>query len=347
MHRAIAKLIPLLLMLVVAVPAMAATSGEVGFASADAVMRWMGTYRAKPDPARMPVAARALAQMGAFKETESSGAYLGFIAGVIGSNPSRAEDLIGKMLGMPAADQWVIVRAIAYSGLPDWKRLMRKFAERLPARKVMIDKYLAGELPTLDEIPLEKHNPTLWDKVRGAFGGKPPKAQPLTFDQAPELLDTLWGFYFATGDERAITRMFPMLPWSRERDNVDKLTVGSMAKYTLVSNAVRNPELLALLKRASASEPKEVAVVLKEVVEASETMETTRVRREALGAIDDLKRKGPQSKRDFNTWGQIGQGALALGCIAAAATGQVQFGLPCVLGGAASSAALNYWGGQQ
>src|SRR6185436_5726598 len=172
MHRAIAKLIPLLLMLVVAVPAMAATSGEVGFASADAVMRWMGTYRAKPDPARMPVAARALAQMGVFKETESSGDYLGFIAGVIGSNPSRAEDLIGKMLGMPTADQWVIVRAIAYSGLPDWKRLMRKFAERLPARKVMIDKYLGGELPTLDEIPLEKHNPTLWDKVRGAFGGK-------------------------------------------------------------------------------------------------------------------------------------------------------------------------------
>jgi hypothetical protein len=71
------------------------------------------------------------------------------------------------------------------------------------------------------------------------------------------------------------------------------------------------------------------------------------VRREALGAIDDLKRKGPQSKRDLSTWGQIGQGALALGCIAAAATGQVQFGLPCVLGGAASSAALNYWGSQQ
>ena len=140
--------------------------------------------------------------------------------------------------------------------------------------------------------------------------------------------------------------MFPVLPWSQERDSVDKLTVGSMAKYTLVSNAVRDAELLAMLKRVRREQPKEVRAVLKEIIDAAESMDTTRVRREALTSIEELKRKGPQSKRDFATWGQIGQGALALGCIAAAATGQVQLGLPCVLGGAASSAALNYWNGQ-
>jgi hypothetical protein len=90
-----------------------------------------------------------------------------------------------------------------------------------------------------------------------------------------------------------------------------------------------------------------VQPVLRQVIDAAETMETTRVRKDALAAIEELKRKGPQSRREMSTWGQIGQGALALGCIAAAATGQVQFGLPCVLGGAASSAALNYWSGQQ
>jgi hypothetical protein len=345
MRRAIANVISIVVMLVLVVPAQAALSGDGS--SADPIMRWIGNYHSKPDPARMPVAARALAQMGAFKDTENSGAYVGFIAGVIGANPARAEELVGKLLTLPVADQWVVVRAIAYSGLPDWKGLLRKFADRMPTRKAMIDKYLSGELPTLDEIPLEKHNPTLWDKVRNFVSGKEAKTRQLTFDQAPELLDTLWGIYFATGSERAITRMYPMLPWSKERDSVDKLTVGSMAKYTLVSNAVRNPELLAMLRRASVEQPKEVASVLKEVVEASETMETTRVRREALNAIEELKRKGPQSKRDMTTWGQIGQGALAIGCIAAAATGQVQFGLPCVVGGAASSAALGYWNGQQ
>ena len=61
------------------------------------------------------------------------------------------------------------------------------------------------------------------------------------------------------------------------------------------------------------------------------------------GTLDELKRKGPGYKRDISTWGQVGQGALALGCIAAATTGQVQFGLPCVIGGATSAAVLNFW----
>jgi hypothetical protein len=40
--------------------------------------------------------------------------------------------------------------------------------------------------------------------------------------------------------------------------------------------------------------------------------------------------------------GQIGQGALSMGCIVAAATGQIELGLPCVIGGAAYSAGLQY-----
>jgi hypothetical protein len=266
---------------------------------------------------------------------------------VLGANPARAEDLVGKLIGaMPPSDQWVIVRALAYSGLPNWKVVMEKFADRMPSRKVMIEKYLSGALPTLDEIALEKPSASLWDKMRDPFKTKKPNPPQVSFEQAPELLDTLWGIYFATGSERPIMRMLPMLAWSKERDSVDKLTVGSMAKYTLVNNAVRDAELIAMLKRASAQQKKEVVAVLKEIIEAAETMETTRVRKDALAAIDDLKRKGPASKQDMTMWGKIGQGALALGCIAAVATGQVQFGLPCVIGGAASSAALTYYGNQ-
>jgi hypothetical protein len=45
--------------------------------------------------------------------------------------------------------------------------------------------------------------------------------------------------------------------------------------------------------------------------------------------------------------GPVGQGALALGCIAAAVTGHVELGIPCVVGGAALSAALSVWNNQQ
>jgi len=329
--------------------ASATPSSLIDLASPEAVLRWINAYRAKPDPAGVPAAVRALSRLGAFKDPETSGVFVGFIAGAIGSNPARADELIAKMFPLPASDQWVIVRAIAYSGLPDWKRLMIKFADRMPARKVMIDKSLAGKLPTLWEMTFDK-KPSTWETLQGYLtldgltGRDSPKKVAL--EPGPELLDTFWGYYFATGAHRPIWRILAMLPWSKDDNNVEKLTLGSMAKYTLASNAARDAELLAMLKRARDSQPKPVAAVLDQVIDAAETVETTRLRKEALATIDEMRRKGPGSRRNISFWGQVGQGALAVGCIAAAATGHVELGLPCVIGGGLSSAALSVWNGQ-
>ncbi len=330
------------------IPARAALPSGDEFSSMDAVARWVASYRTRPDPARLPAAVRALSQSGAFKEPEGAGVYLGFIAGVLGANPDKAEELIAKMLVIPPMDQWVIVRAIAYSAHPDWQQWMRHFAERMPMRKTMIEHYLDGRSPTLYDVPLERKEPTVWDKVVGHFrGAQASKAAVITLDRSPDLLDTLWGYYFATGSQRPIERIITLLPWANERDNVDKLTMGNMAKYTLASNAARDAQLLAILKRDVKTAPRHLAPVLKEVIEAAETVETTRLRKDALASIEELKRKGPASKRDISNWGLIGQGALAIGCIAAAATGHVELGLPCIIGGAASGAAMSYWNGHQ
>jgi len=340
--------IALLFIIGLVTPAVAALPSHIEFTSLDAVSGWISNYRAKPEPARLPAAVRALSQLGTFKDPESSGVYVGFVAGVISANPDRAEDLIGKMFPIAPVDQWAVVRAIAYSGHPEWKGLLQKFAPRMPLRQVMISKYLEGRLPTLDEIPLEKKNPTLWDKVRGPFqSDKEVKPAETTLDKSPELLDTLWGYYFGTGTYGPVARIVALLPWSNDRDSLDKLTIGSMAKYTLASNAARDTALLSMLKRASKNQPKNVTVVLDEVIDAAETMEITRLRKNALAALEELKRKGPGYKREISNWGQVGQGALALGCIAAAVTGHVELGLPCVVGGAASSAALSVWNNQQ
>jgi hypothetical protein len=270
------------------------------------------------------------------------------MAGILGAHPTEAAGIVDKVLpALAEEDQWIMVRAIAYSGLPEWKPLLAKFAARMPSRRAMIDKYLDGTLPALDAVPLEAKKPALLDKVKSYFAGSPPKHSELTFDSSPELLDTLWGSYFATGNYRPVSRIIAMLPWSKEKDSVEKLTVGGMAKYTLASNATRSRDLLAMLKRASRHQPAAVAPILGEVIEAAETMEGARVRKEALAAIEELKTKGPGYRREVSTWGKVGEGALAIGCIAAAAAGQVEFGLPCVIGGATSSAALQAWDGQK
>jgi hypothetical protein len=319
--------------------------------SAESVLRWINGYRAKPAPEGVPEVVKALSRLGAFKDAEQAGVYVGFIAGAIGANPDKAEQLIGKMFPLQAQDHWVIVRAIAYSGHPEWRRLLRVFTEKMPTRRVMIQRYLAGTSPTLFQVAPERRT-TFWQKTGTYlsydtyFGEK--KAPPrLALEPSPELLDTFWGYYFATGRYRPVSRIVAMLPLSQDKESVDKLTLGSMAKFTLAANASRDFKLLAMLKSAAANQPKEVAPILNDVIDAAETVETARIRKQQLAKVQELQRKGPGTWRSVSQWGQVGIGALSLGCIAAAATGQVYLGLPCVVGGALSTAGLKYWESQQ
>jgi hypothetical protein len=164
----------------------------------------------------------------------------------------------------------------------------------------------------------------------------------VAIEPSPELIDVLWGYYLATGGTVPIGRIVKLLPLANDKDNVDNLTTGSAAKFTLASNAVRDLNLLAMLKRAAKNQPKDVTVVLNDVIETAETVDTARMRKESLAAIEELKQKGPSSKRELTGIGQIGAGALSMGCIVAAATGQIELGLPCVIGGAAYSAGMQY-----
>src|SRR5246500_3773558 len=321
-------------------------------ASLAVVQRWIYNYRVKPDYAHVPAAVRVLFHSQTFKEPENAGIYLGFIAGAIGSNPAKAEQLINSFFPVPAEDEWVIVRAIAYSGLPDWRNLLRRVAPKMPGRRVMIDAYLSSTLPTLTEIPLEEKKPGMMDKIKGAFTkpfGKEEKKldTTVTYANNQDLLDTLWGYYFATGSHLPIIKIMQMLPWSKSRETVEKLTVGSMARYTLASYAVRDANLREFLRSELPNQPEPIKVPLTEAIQAADTVQLGAVRKDALAAVEELKTKGSDSRRNLDFWGQVGVGALALGCVSAAALGQVEIGIPCVIGGSASQGLLSFWEKQQ
>jgi len=309
----------LLALLLACAPATASapTKKKSEFASSEHILRWINNYRLRSEPNKLPAAVKAMSELGVFREMDTAGIYVGFMAGVLHSNPKRAEELVSKMYPMPPEDQVAIVRAIAYSDLPDWKDLMLKFVERMPARKTLIDRFVFGKQPTLKQMELD--------------AGTTP-------------LDTLWGFYFATGSTEPILRMISVLHWAKDQNNVEKLTIGSMAKLSLATNASRDKELLDTLKSSmnQERETRETRVVLQEVIDAAETFEFARVRKDAMAAIDQLKVKGPAAARNNQWWGMAGQTVLALGCVAASALGQVQVGIPCVVGGALSGAALKW-----
>jgi hypothetical protein len=318
-------------------------------ASLGVVQQWIYNYRTKPDYAHIPAAVRVLFHTQTFKEPENAGIYLGFIAGAIGSNPAKADKLIASFFPVAPEDEWVIVRAVAYSGHPDWRNLLRRVAQRMPARRAMIDAYLSGKLPILSEIPLEETKPGVMDKLKTTFTKNPFAKEEkkvnttISFAGSQDLLDTLWGYYFATGSHMPIKRIVEMLPWSKSRDTVDKLTVGSMARYTLASYAIRDATLRELLRSELSRAKDPIKAPLTEVVEAADTVQIGALRRDAVAAVEDLKAKGSDARRNLDLWGQVGVGAVALGCVSAAALGAVAIGIPCVIGGSASQGLLSFW----
>lgn len=316
--RAVAPVLALLIALAMPFAADAAKKKKQPepqqFSRTETILGWINDYRLKPTPERLPAAFTAMREQGQFKEIEQAGIYVGFIAGVLGANPDMAEKLITEMFPMPPHDQVVVVKAIAYSGLADWKELMGKFVERMPARKVIIERYLYGKMQVLRDLPLE----------------------------SPIAVDANWGYYFATGSAEPIQRLVRALEWSREKNDVEKLTIGSMVKWTLAQNASKDNDLLRYLKLSLPRQPDNISVPLTEVIEGAETFELAQIRKDALTAIEDLKTKGPQNSRNFAWWGQAGQTVFALGCVAAGVMGQVYMGVPCVVGGALSNVALKY-----
>ena len=218
------------------------------------------------------------------------------------------------MFPLPPEYHAALIKSIAYSGLPNWQELLRESAERMPARVVLIDRFVTGRMPAFNALQL---------------------------DAGPVPLDVMWGNYFATGSLDPILRIISVLKWSKDVDDVEKLTIGSMAKWTLATNASNDIELLRMLKSAISSEPASNQKILTEVISAAETGEVAKIRKDVLLAIDRLKLKGPEKTRTTAWWGQAGQMALSLGCIAASALGApATVGIPCVIGGAASTAAL-------
>lgn len=289
------------------------------FQSAEEILAWINNYRFDPEPKRLPAAVHDMSRLGLLRDSDTAGVYIGFAAGILASEPDDAGTLVAAMFPLPPEDQALVIKSIAYSGLPAWKQLLTGFIEQMPARRKLINKLLFGKEPVLDAAPLET---------------------------SPAVIDALWGFYFATGAERPIVRIVGGLAWAGDKSDVAKLTIGSTAKWTLASNATRDRHLLQLLRDLSVrgGQTDETVKELKDVIEAAESYETNKIRKDALAAIDELKRKGPAKEWSWTSFGiQSAPTVVALGCVAATVSGQAEIGIPCVLTGALSSAAAKLW----
>ena len=289
-------------------------------------MDWITSYRKHPAPSRVPAAVHAMRDYGLFGDEEKEWFCIGFIAGVLGTNPKDGPNLIPRMFPMPDKEQAVIIRAIAYSERPDWRELLEKNSSRMPLRRPLIDDFLQGKRPTLMELPL-------------VDGGSPG-------------IYALWGYYVATGQHEPVVRIMQALQWSRNKEDgsfswkkmfsgwggdpsaVEKITTGGTAKWTLASYAERDRDLLDLYRAEASRQPDAIAKPLKDVIAAAEVFESERVRKDQFGAIEDAQKQQMTNEAGMTKGATAGSIAIATGCVAATALGQPEIAVPCVIGGA-------------
>lgn len=290
------------------------------FRTREQVLHWISVYREDAEPHKLPAFVKAVGRLRLLDDDQRSGIYFGFVAGILADNQTKAAEFAADMFPLRPENQIIIIRGLAYSGLPQWKKILSGLTERMPARKKLITKYLFGKGKTLDS---------------------------LAFEEGPHVLDAWWGFYFATGSYHPALKIVSALKWAGEDNNLELLTVGSMAKWTLATNASRDKYLLDFLREEQAHQKPPIKTHLREVVLAAENFEVGKLRRKTLASIEKLKKNGPVKWKKWAWWGKAGQLAMTAGCVAASALGQVQFGLPCVLGGAASTGLLQLLNLQQ
>ena len=213
------------------------------FANAEVLGRWITYYYTKPAPHRVPEAIRAASSQGFMKNGQKAPPFIGFVAGVMSKNPSKAESLAEELTSLPEADQPVVILGIWYSAYPEAKPLLERLSQSMPKHREMIDHLLANGRPSLMQLPLE---------------------------QGPWVLDALWGYFMATGDDAPVGRIITALPWINVRGDVSRLLVGGAARWSLISNAIQHKPVMAVCRKALTSQPKEVADVLREVIAEAE-----------------------------------------------------------------------------
>ncbi len=309
-----------------------AEAGEAEFSNPEHLMSWIDGYRARPQPAAMPKAIHAMLAHGLLRESEKAAFAAGFIAGVLADNPRRARALAKTLFPMPPKEQGIIIRAVAYSGLPDWQAMLRELSLRMPERRILIDQFLSGEAKTLMNEPLDSGSETIY---------------------------ALWGFYSATGYHPPVARIIlalrwsadlrektwldhvkGALPWNSEKQTVERLGIAATAKWTLASYAERHRDLLGFYRSQRAYQTERVMLQLDDVIDAAETFESDRIRKQELAAIDDAKIKEMRDEAEPSSAASAGSVAIAAGCVVATATGHPEIGIPCVITGALYNGAV-------
>lgn len=212
---------------------------EEAFASVEELDRWMMYYYLRPEPQRIPSAIQSMAKEGLLDKLSVHPMFIAFFGQVFRQNEDRLSSWAQALDSLSEGHKRLFWSALWFSNTKKGKALLGEIpVGTYPNSKELVSKLLADTAP--DVLSMEVNS--------------------------PQVLDTLWGTFFATGNERCVQRIIPILPWVQEKQNSGKQLVGSVAKWSLTSNAAGHDRVLEICKGELDKQPKQVRAILKQVI---------------------------------------------------------------------------------
>lgn len=216
---------------------------HVEFDNAKDLAGWMTSYYQHPEPDRIVEAMRAASRFGLLRGTNTAPPMFGFLAGWFLDNDAATDAVIDKLADLPPEDLPAVIAGLWYSGAPGSIPALKKYASRMPSQQAVIAERVARRSQGIAAVPLEN----------GAWA-----------------VDALWGNFSATGKDAPVVRIMTALPWTTLKQSDKRRLVGEAARWSLTSNAVQHPRVLAICREQLKQQPKDVAKVLAEVIKQAE-----------------------------------------------------------------------------
>jgi len=109
-------------------------------------------------------------------------------------------------------------------------------------------------------------SPRLQQFVQNMLGDTPMSVLTAGIE-SPASLDALWASFFATGEDAYVKRVITALPLMKTKGDTARLLIGGAAHWSLTSNAIQHPRVMAICESELMTAGGDVKTILSEVVE--------------------------------------------------------------------------------
>jgi hypothetical protein len=152
-----------------------------------------------------------------------------FVSRVFAQNPKRIKTWVNQLQPTISVQSVpMLLSALWWSNTPEGREALNELVQRLPEKSQGV---ILGQMANSAQ-PIESRD-----------------------FKSEAIVHELWAAYSATGDEKYVTRVMSVLPWSYDTNDINKLQIGGAARWSLASNAAQHPKVKQLCLKARDTHP--------------------------------------------------------------------------------------------